>query len=394
MFKKTIFILIIILISGLSGIVADRYLFPYLAATRLFSKYDFLKKSAENVTVINKTEQVYVKEESSLDKLTNQVSSSVVNIISYPDPGVKFSLKQGFSGVANTTKNGAGLIVTSDGLIMTYLSVINPDNSPLKADQPLADKYKIMMADGNVFDAEMVGVDSWSDLAFLKVNASNLPAVSFGNSDDVKSGEKVVAIGNSQGEYQNSYASGQIADFNPTYNLAGKTLSFSDKMEGIFEANVDFGKKYVGGPLVDYSGQVVAVLGSVERENNTEFFGIPSNKIKLVIDRAIRKELEQNYQLGAYYIPVTKTYALANGLNLDSGALIYSPSGQQGLAIISGSPASRSDLKINDIITRVNGEKIGKDKSFPDLLYKYKKGEEIELMVIRDKQEAKVKVQL
>lgn len=384
MFKKTIFILIVILISGLSGIVADRYLFPHLAATKIFSKYDFLKKSAENVTMINKTEQIYVKEESSLDKLASQVSSSVVNIISYPDPGVKIGSKSSSSSAASATKNGAGLVVTSDGLIMTYLSAINPEYS----------KYKIMMADGNVFDAEMAGVDLWSNLAFLKISASNLPAVSFGNSDDVKSGEKVVAIGNSQGEYQNSYASGQIADFNPTYNLAGKTLSFSDKIEGIFEANVDFGKKYVGGPLVDYSGQVVAVLGSVERENSTEFFGIPSNKIKTVIDRAIKKELDQDYQLGIYYVPVTKTYALANNLDSDSGALIYSPSGQQGLAIISGSPASRSNLKIDDIITQVNGEKIEEGKSFPDLLYKHKKGEEIELTVIRDKQEAKVKVQL
>lgn len=383
MFKKIILIVAVIFISGLSGIVFDRYFFPYLATTKLFSKYDFLKKTVESVTVINKTEQVYIKEESSLDKVANQVSSSVVNIISYPNPEIKTTSKS-VSANAISIKNGAGVIITSDGLIMTYLSAINAENS----------KYKIMVSDGTVYDADLAGNDTWSNLAFLKINASNLPAVSFGNSDDVKSGEKVIAIGNNQGGYQNSYASGQIADFNPIYNLSGKTLSVSDKLEGVFEANIDFGKKYVGGPLVDYAGQVIAILGSVEKEGKTDFFGIPSNKIKSVIDRAIKKELDKDYQLGVYYVPITKTYSLANNLSFDSGALIYSPSGQQGLAIISGSSASRSDLKINDVITQVNGEKIGENKSFPDLLYKYKKGEQIELTVIRDKKEIKVSVQL
>jgi serine protease Do len=381
MFKKSLFIIIVIIISGLSGIVFDRYFFPYLAATKLFSKYEILKKSAENVTVINKTEQVYVKEESSLDKIAAQIASSVVNVVSYPNPDIKNS---GKNIAGNLTKNGTGLIITSDGLVMTYLSVINPENS----------KYKVLGSDGNAYDAELSGIDSWSNLAFFKINASNLPAVTFGNSDDVKAGEKVIAIGNSQGGYQNSYVSGQISDFNPTYNISGKAVSMSDKLEGVFDIDSNFGKKYTGGPLVDYSGQVIAVFGSIDREGGTDYFGITGNKIKSVIDRAIKKEMDKNYQLGIYYIPITKTYALANNLAADSGAMIYSSSGQQGLAIISGSPASRSDLKINDIITQVNGEKISENKSLPDLLYKYKKGDRVELTLIRNSQEMKTSVQM
>ena len=391
MIKKILFIIIVIIVSGLSGIIFDRYFFPYLATTKFFSKYDFLKKSAENVTVINKTEQVYIKEESSLDKITNQVSTSIVNIISYPNPDIKATQKITNPG---QTKNGAGMIVTSDGLIMTYLSAINYEGSPIKADQPPANKYKIMSSDGSIYDAQLQDIDSWSNLAFLKISASNLPVVSFANSDEVKSGEKVVAVGNNQRDYQNRFASGQIFGLNKTYNLSGKALSMSDKMEGVFEANADFGQNFVGGPLVDYAGQVVGILGSIEKESKVDFFGIPSNKAKLVLDRAISKELQNNYQLGIYFIPVTKTYSLINNLSVDKGALIYSPSGQQGLAIISGSPASKSDHKINDIITQVNGEKISDDKSLPDLLYKHKKGEEIELKVIRDKNELSIKVTL
>lgn len=381
MIKKTFFIILVIAVGGLSGIVFNRYLFPHMAASKLFSKYAFLKKSAEEVTVINKTEQIYVKEESSLDKIANQESSSMVNIVSYPDINFKNVSKN--PNIASA-KNGAGIIVASDGLIMTYLGAINQENS----------KYKILTSDGNAYDAEIQGIDSWSNLVFLKINASNLPVVSFGNSDDVKSGQKVIAIGNNQGEFQNRFASGQIADFNFTYNLSGKSLSMSDRLEGVFETNIDFGQNYLGGPLIDYSGQMIGIIGSVEKNGIVEFFGIPSNKIKLVLDRAINKELDKNYQLGIYYIPITKTYAIANNLSVDKGALIYSPSGQQGLAVIAGSPASRSNLEINDIIIHVNGEKITQNKSLPDLMYKYKKGEEIELTVLRSETTINVKIKL
>src|SRR5690606_36401891 len=115
--------------------IADRYVFPRLAATEFFNKYKILKKTTEGVTVINKTEQVYVKEETSLTRIANQVSSSVVNIISYPD------LEAQPKNTANS-KNGTGVIVTSDGIIMTYLGAINPENY----------RYKIMIHDGKNYD--------------------------------------------------------------------------------------------------------------------------------------------------------------------------------------------------------------------------------------------------
>lgn len=381
MTKKILFIVLVIIIGGLSGVIFNRYLFPYMAASKLFSKYAFLKKSAEEVTVINKTEQIYIKEESSLDKIANQVSSSMVNIVSYPNPDAKNILK---NTSVSTAKNGAGIIVASDGLIMTYASAINQENS----------KYKILTSDGNVYDAEIQNIDLWSNLVFLKINASNLPVVSFGNSDDVKSGQKVIAIGNNQGEFQNRFASGQISEFNFTYNLSGKSLSMSDKLEGVFETNIDFGDNYLGGPLVDYSGQLIGIVGSVEKNGAIDFFGIPSNKIKIVLDRTISRETDKNYQLGIYYIPLTKTYAIANDMPVEKGALIYSPSGQQGLAIIAGSPASQSDLKINDIITHINDEKITQTKSLPDLMYKYKRGEEIKFTVLRGETTIDVKINL
>lgn len=381
MLKKISFIAIIIIISGLSGIFADRYLFPYLSSTELFNKYKILKKGTENVTIIDKTEQIYVKEETSVTRIANQTTSSVVNILSYSNPDTKKSVKE---SAPIFTKNGTGVIVTSDGLLMTHASVIIAENA----------KYKATLSDGNVYDAELVTIDSYSNLAFLKINGSNLPSISFGNSEGFKAGEKIIAIGNSLNRYENIFSLGVLNSFDSYYNLSGKTVSSSEKMEGVFRSDLPREEFYVGGPIVDYSGQVIGIVGSVEKNGVPDYFQIPANKVKNVLEKVIRKEWENNAQLGIYFIPLTPSYAMANGTKEENGAMVYSPSGQQGLAILSGSPASVAGLKIFDIITSINGEKIDNNHSLPDMLYKYKKGDEIEAGVIREGAETKTKIKL
>jgi 2-alkenal reductase len=267
---------------------------------------------------------------------------------------------------------------------MTYVSAIIPENA----------SYKVMLSDGGVYDGQLSSVDSYSNLAFLKINASNLPTISFGNSNNFQAGEKVIAIGNNLGNYQNRYASGLLNDYNSTLNIAGKTVSSSEKMEGVFEADIKMEEGFVGGPIIDYSGQVIGIIGSIVGNNETRFFEIPSTKAQAVLQKTIKQETGENAQLGIYFIPITKTYALANDLSVEKGAQINSPSGQQGLAVIANSPAAKASLQIFDIITAVSGIEISATNTLPDLLYKYKKGDTVELTVLRDGQEIKISVQL
>lgn len=373
--KKTFFIIFILILGGLGGILGNRYLFPYISSTSFFSKYDFLKKSAADVTIINKTEQVYVKEETSIEKISSKVASSVVNVLSYSEASGKNK------NTSTNFKNTTGTIVTSDGLIMTYIENVVPNA-----------KYKVFFQDGGVYPAEFLGADSYSNLMFLKIDANNLTVISLGNSDDSKPGEKVVAIGSSSETFTNRYTAGLISTFDPAFSLTGNNVSFSDKMNGVFQTDfsIDSQQYYAGGPVVDYTGQVIGIAGS----NQKDFFFIPSNKIKKVVDKAIKKEFNDAASFGVYYIPITKAYALSNNLKIESGALVYSPSGQNGLAIIAGSNAQRAGIRINDIITAVNEEKISLKSDLSDLLYKYKKGDKIELTVMREDQEMKIEVQL
>ncbi|GBE16297.1 serine protease Do-like HtrA [bacterium BMS3Abin15] len=373
--KKIIrFLLIIIfifIIGGVSSVIVDRYIFPKLSATKFFSKFKFFQKANENVTIIEKTEQITVKEDDSVNEIASQAATAVVNIVSISDTG-------------NQSGNGTGVIATSDGLIITYRDAVIKEEA----------KYKVLIFNGSSYDAELLGIDEFSGLAFLKINISNLPVMPFSNSSDSRPGKKLIAIGNSFGEYQNRFAAGLLSNINKTFNLSGKTLSSSEKLEGVFETDFNSQESYLGGPMIDYNGELIGIIGTVTIDNKQKYFQIPSNIVKKTMEAAIEGSLKERPYLGIYYVPITKAYAIANDLERDKGALIYSASGKQGLAIISGSPASKAGLKLNDVIIAIGEREINLDNPLSNILSEYKKGDEIELTVIRNGEGMSLKVQL
>jgi serine protease Do len=368
--------LVVFIIAAIATIVIEHYIFPRLSTTKLFSSCKFFQEAAENVTIINKTEQVTVKEDDSVNSIASKVTSSVVDIIS-------ISQNKQLGKLIPESKSGTGVIVTSDGLVVTYRTAIFEKDAT----------YKILASDGSAYDAELRGVDEFTNLAFLKVNASNLSAIPIADSNDFRPGKKLIAIGNSDGNYQNRFAGGLLSNTNKTFNIAGKTVSSSEKLEGVFETDFADREEYVGGPVINYNGELGGITGSVMVDNQERFFQIPSNVVKKSMDLAIINQLEKRPILGIYYIPITTKYLVANNqFGQEKGAIIFSSSGKQGLAIISGSAAEKAGLMINDIITAVNDQEINLDNPLSNLLNQYKKGDEIELLVKRNGNDLKVKI--
>jgi len=285
--KKIIFCIFVIILGGIGGVLADRYFFPYLASSSWFSKYEFLRRTAENVTIINKTEQITIKEDTSISKISEQIISSVVNVISYSEN--------------NQARNATGTIVTSDGLVMVYGPSVYLENAT----------YRIFVNENDSYEANFVGLDNFSNLVFLKIENGSLPSLPLADSNASRSGMKVVAIGNSDRAYSIRYSSAILGNFDPYFNLSGKIISSSEKMDGVFTSDFLSAKNLLGGPVVDYSGQVIGIIGSVQKNGQEVFFEIPSNQIKPVIDRAIRGELDQAPNLGIYYKPLSKVDALS-----------------------------------------------------------------------------------
>ena len=371
-FAKLVSILVIIfIICGAGTAFFEHYLFPKMGSTRTFSKYDFFKKAKENITVINKTEQLVIKEDEAVSKIAAQPANALVKIIS-------------LSSKNNAAKTGNGLILTSDGIIVTYRSAI------LETDAA----YKILSYNGVSYDAEFLGTDEFSNLAFLKVKTSNLPVVAFANSDEFRPGKKIIALGNSKGNFQNTISTAMMNDFNKIFNLSGKTISSSEKLEGVIEADFARQEEFIGGPVVDYNGELIGIMGTLTINNQERYFIVPSNEVRKSMELAMKNELGKRPFFGTYYIPITKEYSIARDLNRDRGALVYSSSGAQGLAVLTGSPAEKAGIKISDVIIAVNGKEVNLDNPFSNALSQYKKGDEIELLVIRNGNEMKIKVKL
>lgn len=377
--KTLLVLMVIFVVGGFGGVYFDQHVLPFIRTNKFLSRFDFLKRSAENVTVINKTEQVTIKEDDSINEVASQASNAVVNIISLS------SQKDAFSKTVKAQdQSGTGVIVTSDGVIATYRSAIIEKNAT----------YQVLLFNGANYEAKLIGVDEFSNLAFLKIEASNLTVISFGDSDGVKPGKKIVAIGNSSGEYQNRYAVGLLSNIAKEYNLGGKTVSVSEKLEGVFENDFANPAQYVGGPVIGYSGDMLGLVGTVVIDGNNEYFQIPSNVVKKTLQVALDKGFADRPFFGAYYVPITKEYAIAHGLSRDRGAMIFSPSGKQGLAVIFASPAEKAGLMINDIVVSVNDQAINLDTPFSNLLSQYKKGDTVDLLIDRGGKEIKLQAKL
>ena len=377
--KIFLILFVIFSVGGVGGVYFDQHVLPFIRTNKYLSRINFLKRSAENVTVITKTEQVTIKEDDSINEIASQASNAVVNIISISsqkDPLTK--------QVKSIDQSGSGIVVTSDGMIATYRNAIIETNS----------QYKVLLFNGASYDAKLIGVDEFSNLAFLKIEANNLTAISFGDSSSVHPGKKIVAIGNSFGEYQNRYAAGLLSNVNKTYNLAGKTVSSSEKLEGVLESDFDNQAAYIGGPVIGYSGDLIGIDGSIVVDGKDQYFQVSSSVVQKDLELALNGGFANRPFLGAYYVSITKEYAIAHNVNLDKGALIFSPSGNQGLAIISSSPAEKAGLKINDIVVSVSGQEVNIDSPLSNLISQYRKGDAVELMVNRDGKEIKISVQL
>ena len=367
-------LLVILLLGGIGGVFFDRYAVPRLAAMPRFASMDIFKKATEHVTVINKTEQIVIREDDTVERIVSQPATAVVNILAIPEV-------TGSGSVVTTT----GVFLTNDGLVATY-----SETSPLAAGV----KYLILLYDGSSHEASLLGYDPMVNLSFFRLkDGTNTPAIALANSDDARVGRRLIAIGNTFGEYQNRLSLGILSNINRVFNIAGKSVSSSEKWEGVFEMSLANPEDFAGGPVIGYNGEMVGLVGISIVDSVSRSFLLPSNVVRDSMNRAIAGKLITRSTLGVYYLPITKAYALGQGLTRDRGALIYSVSGKTGLAIISDSPAARAGLLAGDIITAVNGKEVNLDSPLPELLSPFNRGDKIELLIIRGGEERKVPVQ-
>jgi len=316
----------------------------------------------------------------SIQELTAKVTKSVVQIVA-TGYGLKTEKQASDTALFEPQEAiGAGVILSSDGYIVTNAHVVQGARK-IRVRLP---GLVMHVGDGSQpagpVSATVLGVDRQSDLAVLKIDAKDLPALELADSDKLKQGQVVFAFGSPQG-LENSVTMGvvsatarQVSEDNPT------TFVQTD-------APINPGNS--GGPLVDVDGHVVGIDTFILSESGGSEglgFAIPSNVVRNIYDQLRTEGHVHRGQIGVYLKTITPD--LAEGLKLprNHGVLLED--------VIPDSSAEKAGLKVGEVITSIGGKPVGDVKEFATILFSYKIGQMAPIAVLRDGQEQTVEVRV
>lgn len=386
--KKTLKFIIIFLI-GFGGGVVGMFASSYLQSTFKPSQ-TVTKKTAPSTSV----SKVKYKNETSVTEAVKKVQDAVVSVINYQnnpnsssilgndDKSDEFAIAGEGSGVIYKKEGQTAYVVTNNHVVAG------------------AEKLDIQLSSGEKIEGKIVGADTYSDIAVIKISSSKVTSVAeFGDSDSVNVGEIAIAIGSPLGTvYANSVTQGIVSSLNRTVNSQledGQNISTN-----AIQTDTAINPGNSGGPLINIQGQVIGINSSKimsSSKSNTRVsveglgFAIPANDVITIIN-----QLEENGKVIRPAIGIHKTnVAELSSRQMSIAGLDNSKitSGVLVLSVQSSLPAD-GKLKKFDVITAIDGKKIQTSSDLQSALYKHKINDTIEITYIRDGKEAKVKIKL
>ena len=254
---------------------------------------------------------------------------------------------------------GSGFIISSDGYILTNSHVIDD-----------ADKIVVRLSDRREFEAKVIGSDKRSDIALLKIDAKNLPVVKIGESDKLKAGEWVLAIGSPFG-FDHSVTAGIVS-------AMGRNLP-SENYVPFIQTDVAINPGNSGGPLFNMDGEVVGINSQIYSRTGGFMglsFAIPINTTMNVVKQIKSKGYVSRGWLGILIQDVTQELAESFNMKKPAGALVA--------RVLPDSPAQKAGIKVGDIITEYKGREVISSSNLPPMVGNTAVGSTADVKVIRD----------
>ena len=303
--------------------------------------------------------------------IVEDVTSSVVGISKIKDAGTTIFLKDSTSSLGL----GTGVIVTENGYILSNEHVTGSKYS----------NCYVTLKNGKNYTANVVWSDSSIDLSILKINVKGLPYSTLGDSDNVRVGETVYAIGNPIGyEFQRTVTGGIISAVNRTVKIDedGKTIYMEDLIQT--DATINPGNS--GGPLINSDGLIIGINSVKITSAEGIGFAVPINIVKPIIERYMKEEKFEEASLGIFAYDKEVIPYIDGSVDVQKGVYIAQ--------ISLDSPASRSGLKIGDVITKINNLELNKMSDLRSYIYTKSPGDEVNLTIYRNKKELQLRVKL
>jgi len=366
---------------------------------KLFSKIS--QKLGKNIgqkdgSLFSESRERIVEEDSAVIDVVEKSSPAVVSIVItkdvtkyksfFEDPFGFFDEMNGSSqGVTEKQKvgGGSGFIINSNGMIIT--------NKHVASDQS-AD-YTVITNEGKEYPAKVLARDPVKDIAVMKIDGENFPTLELGDSDSLKVGQTVIAIGNSLGEFSNSVSRGIISGLRRNVT-AGSGLGQTEQLTNIIQTDAAINPGNSGGPLLDVSGKVIGVNVAMAQGAENVAFSIPSNQIKKMVEQVKDTGKISSPFLGIRSIAISQTIQKENNLPFDYGVLVTRGEKITDFAVIPGSPADKAGLVENDVILEINGKKIDAKNQLTEMISNFNVGDEITLKIWHKGETKDVKVKL
>ncbi len=297
--------------------------------------------------------------------IVKKVSPSVVNIfteqkVNLPQGIVEFYaqiLKVPPEKLRKRTSLGSGVIITSDGVVVTNNHVVERAYS-----------IKVVLNDGSIYDARIIGSDKRSDVAILKILANRKFTPSkLGDSDKLEVGDIVLAIGNPFG-LSYTVTSGIVS-------AKGRILG-EDYFDQFIQTDASINPGNSGGPLVNLKGEVVGINTAILNNAQGIGFAIPINTVKFVVNQLLSNKRVIRGWFGAEAVNLNPQIATQKGLIVKRGALITS--------VIKGSPAHKAGIMPNDVIVEYDGKLVDDASRLPILVGETPPGKRVKVKILRN----------
>jgi serine protease Do len=266
---------------------------------------------------------------------------------------------------------GTGFVIAPDGVLVTNNHVVSG-----------AQTIEVVFADDRKMPARVLGRDSTTDLAVLKVDATDLPVAALGDSSALRVGDDVIAIGNALGlEGGPTVTRGIVSAEDRTI-----TAESGIRLEHVIQTDTAINPGNSGGPLVNSAGEVVGINTAVAGDAQNIGFSIAINAAKPIIEELRQGNTRSRPFLGVKMVTFTPEYAEGLGVTVDSGAVVAD--------VTAGSGAEVGGLRTGDVITSIDGKEVKKAEDVTSAVNTHKPGDEIKVTFVRRDQTQEVTVRL
>ncbi len=314
----------------------------------------------EDIVSDRQVEKVVVSEETAIIDVVESARPSVVSILVGKVSWNPFTGPEKVEGGI-----GTGFIVDEEGLILTNRHVVSDENA----------KYTVVLDNDEEYEVQEIHRDPFNDLAILKIDAGNLAPLPLGDSDALKVGQKVVAIGNALGEFPNAVTAGVVSGIGRGITASSSPFGGSSEvLENVIQTDAALNPGNSGGPLLNLSAEVIGINVAMSQGAENIGFAVPINSIKSTLENFRTHGRIVRPFLGIRYAIITKELAIRN--ELPEGAYIQE--------VVNDSPAEDAGLKSSDIITKFAGENLTEETTLAEVIRGKEVGDRVSMEVYRN----------